>query len=84
MKRDDVKVEVRDNELFISGDMKQQERKGLVRRQTRRTGHFDYRLMLPSDVNGDKVEANLHDDVLHVRVPKAAKAKPRQIQVSAT
>ena len=82
VKRDDVNVEVRDNELVISGEIKEQDRKGLLRRETRRKGRFEYRLILPSDVDADSVEARLDDGVLNIRVPKAAKAKPRRIEVS--
>jgi HSP20 family protein len=82
VKRDDVKVEIRDSELVITGELKEVERKGLIRRQTRRTGRFDYRVILPRDVDPDKVEATLHDGVLKLRVPKAAKAKLRQVEIS--
>ena len=54
-----------------------------MRRQTRRTGHFEYRLSLPTQVDPDKVEANLKDCVLTVRVPKAERAQRRQIEVKA-
>ena len=83
-KAEDVTVEIRDNQLVISGELKERERKGLLRRQTRRTGRFDYRVTLPSDVEPDKVKADLHDGVLNVRVPKTAKSTPRRIDVSAS
>jgi HSP20 family protein len=82
VKTDDVNVEIRDNQLVITGELKERERKGLLRRQTRRTGRFDYRVTLPSDVEPDNVDAALHDGVLNVRVPKTAKATPRRIDVS--
>src|SRR3954467_5523208 len=34
----DVNVEMRDSELVITGDIKERERKGILRRRTRRTG----------------------------------------------
>jgi HSP20 family protein len=81
--RKDVNVEVRDSELIITGELKEKERKGVVRRRTRRTGRFEYRITLPSQSNPERVEANLHDGVLTVRVPKAEQAKPRRIEVKA-
>ncbi len=42
-KKDDVTVEVTDGELDIHGEVKDKERKGVLRRQTRRIGRFSYR-----------------------------------------
>jgi HSP20 family protein len=81
--RKDVNVELRDSELIISGVIKEKERKGIVRRQTRRTGQFEYRVTLPGQSDAEHIEANLHDGVLTVRVPKTEQAKPRRIEVKA-
>jgi HSP20 family protein len=81
--RDDVNVELRDDELVISGDVKQRERRGRLRRRARRTGHFEYHVILPGAMDEDKIEANLHDGVLSVRVPKTEQARPRRIEVKA-
>jgi HSP20 family protein len=81
--REDVNVELRDSELIVSGEIKEKERKGILRRQTRRTGAFEYRVMLPGQTNAEGIEANLHDGVLTVRVPKADTAKPRRVEVKA-
>jgi HSP20 family protein len=81
--RKDVNVEMRDSELLITGEIKEKERKGIVRRRTRRTGRFEYRVMLPAEANAEQIEANMHDGVLTVRVPKAEKAKARKIEVKA-
>jgi HSP20 family protein len=82
--RKDVNVELREGELVITGEIKEKERKGVVRRRTRRTGQFEYRVMLPGQANENQIEANLHDGVLSVRVPKSEKAKPRRIEVKAS
>jgi HSP20 family protein len=81
--RKDVNVELRDSELIISGEIKEKERKGILRRQTRRTGQFEYRVTLPGQSDQEHIEANLHDGVLTVRVPKSETAKPRRIEVKA-
>ncbi|MFC5999253.1 Hsp20/alpha crystallin family protein [Quadrisphaera sp. GCM10027208] len=83
VKRDDVTVELRDNELTIHGEIKERERTGVLRRQTRRTGQFDYRVVLPGDVDADNVEANLQEGILRVTVRKAEQAKPRRIEITA-
>jgi HSP20 family protein len=81
--RKDIKVELRDSELVISGEIKEKERKGVIRRRARRTGQFEYRVTLPGQPDEENIEANLHDGVLTVRVPKTEKGKPRQIEVKA-
>jgi HSP20 family protein len=79
--RDDVNVEVRDSEVAISGEIKEKERKGILRRRTRRTGRFDYRVTLPGEADADNIDASLHDGVLTVRIPKAERARPRRVEV---
>lgn len=83
VKRDDVSVELNDNELTIRGEAKERERVGILRRQTRRTGEFLYRVRLPGDVDEDKVEATLRDGVLELRIGKAVPAQARRIEISA-
>jgi HSP20 family protein len=82
VKREDVDIELVGKELTISGDIKERERAGILRRRTRRVGRFEYRLVLPSDVDGDKVDAKLDHGVLTVRVPKAERAQRRKIEVT--
>jgi hypothetical protein len=49
--------------------------------RSRRTGRFDYRVSLPDNVDADKIEANLAEGVLTVRVPKSERAQRRRIEV---
>lgn len=80
--RDDIDIEISDRELRISGEMKTEgEREGVLRHGTRRTGHFEYRTMLPADVKADEVSASLADGVLMVTIPKAQAAKPRHVEI---
>jgi HSP20 family protein len=83
-KRNDINVELRDSELVISGEIKEKQRTGVLRRRTRRTGQFEYRVALPGPVDEEHIEANLHDGVLTVRVPKSEQARPRRIEVKAS
>jgi HSP20 family protein len=82
--RKDVKVDVQGNELTISGEIKERERKGILRRRTRRTGRFEYRVTLPGELDADGVDASLHDGVLNVRVPKPERARPHRVEVKAS
>jgi HSP20 family protein len=80
-KRKDINVEVQDSELIISGEIKERERKGLLRRRTRRTGRFDFRVTLPGGADPDGITASVDDGVLTVQVPKPEQARPRRIEV---
>ena len=81
--RKDVSVEMRNSELVISGDVKEKERKGVLRRRARRTGHFEYHVALPGESDEEHIDAKLHDGILTVRVPKTEQEKPRRIEVKA-
>lgn len=80
-RRDDVDIEVAENELAITGEIREGERKGRLRRRTRRLGEFEYRITLPDEVDAEKIDATLEDGVLTVRVPKSERAKPRRIEI---
>jgi HSP20 family protein len=80
-KREDIGIELQGNELSITGEIKERERKGIVRRTTRRVGRFDYRVTLPTHVEAQNIDATLSDGVLSVRIPKAEQAQRRRIEV---
>jgi HSP20 family protein len=78
MKREDVNVELSGNELRITGEVKEEAEGKALRR---RHGRFAYRASLPADADPEKVDAQLTDGVLTVRVPKAAQAHSRRIEI---
>ncbi|MDI9835135.1 Hsp20/alpha crystallin family protein [Streptomyces sp. KAU_LT] len=82
VKSKDIDVEANGQELVVTGEMKEKERKGVLRRSTRRTGAFEYRLRLPGEVDTDKISAKMSDGVLTITVPKAEVAKPRHVEIS--
>jgi HSP20 family protein len=82
VKSKDINIEVVGNELLITGEVKQSEQKGLLRRKQRRVGEFELRVALPHEVDADRIEANLAEGVLTVRVPKGETAKARRIKVT--
>ncbi len=81
VKREEVSIELIGNELGITGQIKEREPKGTVRRRSRRTGRFEYRVNLPEHVDAEKIDANLSEGVLTVRVPKSERAQRRKIEV---
>ncbi|KUJ42286.1 heat-shock protein [Streptomyces sp. NRRL F-5122] len=82
VKSKDIDVEANGQELVVTGEIKEKERKGVLRRGTRRTGAFEYRLRLPGEVDAEKVKAEMSGGVLTVTVPKAEVAKPRHVQIT--
>jgi len=83
MKKDDIKITFQDNILTISGEKKlekKREDKNLYYAE-RRFGKFSRSISINSGVKLDKISAEFKDGVLHVVVPKAEEAKPKQIEV---
>ena len=85
VKKEDVKVEVTDGHLAISGERKSgtEAKKDNVYRTERSFGSFYRVVPLPSDVKLEDVEATFSDGVLEVSVPlpAAPKANVRQVQI---
>jgi HSP20 family protein len=81
VKKGDINIEVSDSELAITGEIKERERRGVLRRRTRRTGQFEYRVTLPGDADTEHIDASLNEGVLTVRVPKPERATPRRIEI---
>lgn len=83
MKKDDIKVSVRDNILTISGERKQETetKDKTFHRIERCYGEFHRVITLPSEVDADKVKASYKDGILNITLPKPESAKPKQIDV---
>ncbi len=81
LKPEDVKVTVENQTLTIRGEKKQiaEEKSTRVHRYERTYGSFERSFTLPSFVDSDKVAAKFDNGVLTVALPKAEKAKPREI-----
>ncbi|MBA2947569.1 Hsp20/alpha crystallin family protein [Streptomyces himalayensis] len=83
VKREDIDIEMGERDVTVRGEFKEREGAGTLRRGTRRTGRFEYRTLLPGDVNTEEVNAALRDGVLTITVPKAETTKPRHIEITA-
>jgi HSP20 family protein len=81
VRSEDIVVEVDDNELAITGEIREREREGILRRRARRTGAFEFRVTLPGQVNTDAMEAMLDDGILTVVVPKPEEVRPQRVEV---
>lgn len=79
--RDQVNVELADRELVITGETRTDD-EGVRHWRSRRYGRFEYRTMLPGEVDAEQVTASMADGVLTVTVPKTATGKPRRIEIT--
>ena len=68
--------------LTVSGERKERQRVGILRRRTRTVGRFHYEVVLPGDVEEEGVTASMEEGVLTLRVPKPASERPRRIAVT--
>jgi len=85
LKKDDVKVEVDDGVLTISGerrDERQEERDDYYRSE-RTYGQFYRAIPLPDGIDDGQVDASFNDGVLEVSfpAPKLEERKARRIQI---
>jgi HSP20 family protein len=85
MKPEEVKVEMTDGRLCVSGEKKEEkEEKGKTfHRMERRTGAFRRLISLPAAVEEAKAEATFAEGVLKVALPKSREAAPKAIPVKA-
>ena len=84
MSEEDVKIELEDSTLTISGERKAEheaEGEGYYRVE-RASGSFQRSLTLPKGVDPEAVTANFDRGVLEVRVPKPEERKPRRIEIA--
>jgi HSP20 family protein len=85
MKPEDFNVEIRDGNLWISGERKcewKEEDQGKnYRRIGCQYGRFEEVVPLEVPVKADQVQANYKDGVLHLTVPKDESVQPKKIEV---
>ena len=79
----DVKIEIENNVLTISGERKAEleERHEGFYRVERAFGSFSRSLTLPEGIDAEAVTASFDRGVLEVRIPKPEQRKPRKISI---
>jgi HSP20 family protein len=82
IKKSDHTVQVKGNTLRLAGSkaVAYPEKAGLHRRE-RLSGRFDRAVTLPVEIDSDGVKAECRDGVLALFLPRAARDKPRSVQV---
>jgi HSP20 family protein len=86
VKPEDVDISVLGETLTITARTNSDESRendGYSYREIRR-GSFSRTVTLPTQVKADEASANFENGMLHLSIPKAEEAKPRQIQIKAT
>jgi HSP20 family protein len=79
--RNDVTLEISGRELTVYGEVKERERTGFLRRQTRRVGRFHHAVSLPGEVDVERIKASLDDGVLMIRAPKSPTTKAHRVEI---
>jgi HSP20 family protein len=77
----DVDIAISERRLTVTGERKEKERKGILRRQTRAVGRFQFDVQLPGPIDDNAVVATMEDGVLTIRVPKSKGDRPHHIEV---
>ncbi|CAG8746342.1 17111_t:CDS:2 [Funneliformis caledonium] len=74
MKKEEINVDVRDNALVISGEIKQDQKfkEGNTHVQERRYGSFSRSIALPSNVKPEDISAKFENGLLELVLPKTA------------
>ncbi|MGZ3774069.1 MAG: Hsp20/alpha crystallin family protein [Pseudobdellovibrionaceae bacterium] len=83
MRKENIKIEMSDNILTISGERKREstEKNEKVQRYEKSYGFFKRSFTLPNSIEPENVEARYEDGVLELYLPKTQAAKPRYIEV---
>lgn len=87
LKPEEVKVELRDNELVIEGERRSEheETRAGIHRSERRYGQFYRAIPLPEGVNSDQVNARFENGMLEITAPMPqARSNSRQIPIQST
>jgi len=85
IKKDDIKVDVTENVLTISGEKRKEEKveKEDFYRHERVFGSFRRSFELPGDLDTEKIKAHFENGILEVRIPmlKEAEKKHKKIAI---
>ncbi|HET6185227.1 MAG TPA: Hsp20/alpha crystallin family protein [Acetobacteraceae bacterium] len=81
--RAELDIQIKESTIRIAGrKAPKYPEQASVHRRERPFGEFDRTVTLPVEIEADKVQANYHDGMLALLLPRAERDKPRRIQLS--
>jgi HSP20 family protein len=83
IKPDEVKIEVEDDVLTVSGEHREEkeEKKEQYMRRERRYGSFSRSMVLPKGVKADDIEASTEHGVLEVKIPLPKAEEKQKVEI---
>jgi len=84
VKREDIDIDYEQGRLTVSGERRHEEteEKKAYRRSERAYGAFSTSFVLPTDVDGEKIRAELKEGVLTVMVPKSESVRKQAKKIA--
>lgn len=81
--KDNVKIEINENQLTVSGHRTEEHKEDKKNQHLyeRFEGRFYRSFTLPLTIDTERTEADFHNGVLKITVPKIEAAKPKQIKI---
>jgi HSP20 family protein len=87
LRAENLEIELENDTLTIRGERpfpySHEDGGGPVRRIERGFGRFERTLRVPAGLDPESVQADLHDGVLTLRIPKPETLRPRRIEIKA-
>lgn len=83
MKKEDINIDLQDRRLTITGERKEEIDDKTTKYHVRemRCGSFERSIMLPNNIDQDKISARFEDGILKLDVEKKEKQVNKQIKV---
>lgn len=83
IKPDDLDITFNKGMLTIKGEIKDESEtiKGQYHLRERRFGTFARTITLPTSVKAEDIQADYHDGVLELKMPKSEEVKPKRIPI---
>ncbi|MBL7685066.1 MAG: Hsp20/alpha crystallin family protein [Deltaproteobacteria bacterium] len=83
LKREDVKIQVKQNVLTLRGERKfeSEKKKDNYHRIERRYGLFTRSFTLPNSVDESKIKASMKDGILEILIPKKPEAVEKEVSI---
>lgn len=83
MKKDEIKIEMKGDDLVISGERtaRRTEEKGRVHLSEINYGSFARSFFLPENIDKENIQANYEDGILNLSLPKGESAKAKTISI---